>query len=593
MSIASFKKISVLGLTRCKEEILNALQELGCLHLISVKSGKPNLIAVSTTLVDNIKNALRYLKDSPEQGRQRLIWKDFNAEELVNKILKNKKAMQECMDRHDFLANRIRELSEWGHFELASEDFNGIKLWFYKINLKDRSIIPEDVPALELYRNHRFIYLVILSKEEPKEDTVSPYRIHTGSVALNFLLDELETIKDQMEDLKVERRNFTRYRYLLSQEVAHFVDRTQFKKASDKTLDKKEFFLLQGWLPDSKLSDIQQFCESKQLGFSIEEPQQDELPPTLLDSPSKAGQEIVKFYQTPGYHSLDPSIIVFFSFSIFFAMILADAGYGIILGLMTLLSWRRLGKNSSFAWLKSFLVSISGFSIIYGVLIGSYWGVPPKPGSFLSALKIIDIHNFNAMMALVLCIGCFHIMIASFMRAWFVNNVYERMQAIGFMLLIMTALLFSVGIIISNSLITRFSIGLFAISLLMIMFFASNERVTNGRTFLLRIFHGLTALTELPSLFGDILSYLRLFALGLAGASLALTFNTMAQNIAQYSWVLAFIVLLLGQTLNFLLCLLSAVIHGLRLNYIEFFKWSIKEDGYNYQPFKKEETPHE
>ncbi|WP_233586663.1 V-type ATPase 116kDa subunit family protein [Legionella sp. km772] len=108
-----------------------------------------------------------------------------------------------------------------------------------------------------------------------------------------------------------------------------------------------------------------------------------------------------------------------------------------------------------------------------------------------------------------------------------------------------------------------------------------------------RIIYGFAAFAELPSLFGDILSYLRLFALGLAGASLAITFNTMAEHIAQTSTILAVLVFLIGQTLNFVLCLMSAVIHGLRLNYIEFFKWSVKEEGYGYQPFKKQEITHE
>jgi V/A-type H+-transporting ATPase subunit I len=129
------------------------------------------------------------------------------------------------------------------------------------------------------------------------------------------------------------------------------------------------------------------------------------------------------------------------------------------------------------------------------------------------------------------------------------------------------------------------------------MIFASNEPITSFKNLLKRIVHGLSALSELPSLFGDILSYLRLFALGLAGASLAVTFNTMAHHITQHgkpsSWVLAILILLIGQTLNLALCLMGAVVHGLRLNYIEFFKWSIKEDGYSYQPFKKQEISHE
>lgn len=598
MTIAAFKKVTFLGLSKNKSEYLKALQELGCMHLISIRPPeRPALDTASTTLFDQIKIALRYLKESPEQGRPRLLSKNFNPDQVVSEVLENKRALRDCIDHRDFLVTRINDLSQWGHFILPTEEaLDGMKLWFYKINLKETGLIPKDKPIHEVYRDNRYAFIVWLSENEPESVPFSEQRVHTGTVDLNTLNERLEEINEQLDDLVDKRRNLTRYRYLLSREVAQFSDRTHLNKAHEQIRDHEEFFVIQGWIPRSQLTAVESFCIDNQTGIVIEEPLPAELPPTLLESKSwlTGGRELVNFYQTPGYHSFDPSVMVLFSFTVFFAMILADAGYGIIIALFTFLGWKYLGKYNVGSWLRPLLVLISLFSIVYGILLGSYWGLEPKSGTVLAALKIINIKDFKSMMELVLIVGCIHICSASGLRAWHAHVLYERIQSVGLIILIMGAVMLSTAFIYHNELVKKFSIALLIIGLLMMMICASDEPVTSFKIALKRVIRGLGAVAEIPSLFGDILSYLRLFALGLAGASLAITFNTMAQHIAHSSsWVLGVLILLLGQTMNFLLCLMSAVIHGLRLNYIEFFKWSIKEDGYPYQPFKKEEIRHE
>ncbi|MFC3909126.1 V-type ATP synthase subunit I [Legionella dresdenensis] len=601
MSIATFEKVSLLGPSCCKADIVAGLQALGCMHLIAINPpSKSALTTPSTTLLDQIKAALLYLDNSSEQGNPRLSQRDFNPDEVVKKILTNQQALRAAVDRRDFLTSRIHAVSQWGDFVLpAEEDLGGIKLWFYKINLKELARIPNDIPLQEIYRNNHYAFIILLSEQEPQEEHFPFRRMHTGSIALKELRAELDELNERIDDLLDEQRNLTRYRYLLACEMAQFSDRTELHKALGQTQEHEEFFLLQAWVPQAELQRLAEFCKARQLSLAIEQPLPDELPPTLLESRPwlQAGSELVNFYQTPGYHAFDPSIMVFFSFSIFFAMILADAGYGIVLALCTALGWKKMGRYNAGAWLRPLAVVISIFSIIYGVMLGSYWGVEPKAGSWLAKLKIIDINNFNRMMILVLVIGCLHICIACGMRAWFARHRNERIHAIGFILLIVSALLYGFGVIKHSTMFTQPAIYLFILSLLLITVFASNKPITSVKNFLTRIFHGVSALTELPTLFGDILSYLRLFALGLAGASLAVTFNTMAHHITESgkasSWLLAILVLLVGQSLNLALCLLGAVVHGLRLNYIEFFKWSIKEDGYSYQPFKKQEISHE
>lgn len=600
MTIAKFKKITLYGLSTDKLNILTQLQHIGCVHMVTINPEKiTSLTSTSTTLVDDIKKALSYLKYSPEQAKTKTIPKQFVADKIVADTLKNQKCLRDAIDRYDFLQQRIKDLSVWGNFKLPNQGEIGDNfLWFYKIKHKDIALIPSDFIFYEVHRDDMFVYLVVIAKDEPPANAFPVARTHTGAISLENLRKELNEISEKIDDLNEERRQLTRYRQLLSRKLDNFTDRTALQQATQKIYDHKDFFLIQGWIPEDKLALVREFCDQHQLGMSVELPASGEKPPTLLRTYpwTSAGIELVNFYQTPGYYSLDPSFMIFFSFAIFFAIILADAGYGLVIALFTLFFWKWLGKFNASTWLRPLLITVCLFSIIYGVMLGSYFGIEVPHHSILGHLKILDINNFKSMMTIVITIGCLHIIVANATRAWFANRFYLKMQSIGFIILIISFMLMAGGTINHNQSIVTTAVIIMVLSLLILMVFASDLPVTNFKSFVKRVLHGLEALTQISTLFGDILSYLRLFALGLAGASLAITFNHIAVHIAKsssYGWIWAFLILLAGQTLNFILCVMSGVIHGLRLNYIEFMKWSVKEEGYPYEPLKKVEVSHE
>ena len=603
MTIAVFKKVTLFGLSRNKASILERLQEMGCMHLIASNQQQVlDLTTPATTLVDQIKKALLYLQDSPQYGRQKLIDRNFDADKTVEAVLENQKLLRDAIDRHDFLQQRIKDLSVWGNFKLPKKgEIGDIKFWFYKLKYKDLANIVKDLVVQEVHRDNLFIYVIVMSPEEPSPSTVPTARVHTGSVSLTDLQQEMNETIEKIDDLNESRQHLARYRKLLKRELANFSDRTALQQAGQQIYEHKDFFHLQGWIPQKDLPKIKTFCKENEISMIAEPAALNELPPTLLETYQWAngGIELVNFYQTPSYHTLDPSMMVFFSFSVFFAMILADAGYGLIIALFTLLGWKWLGKFNAGVWLRPLLITISIFSIVYGVIIGGYFGAHPPANTILAKLQLLNINNFNTMMKTVITVGCLHIVAANVMRAWFAKTLSNKMQAAGYIILIIGGMLLAWGLINHTKSATIMSIFIMSVSVLILMTFGSDLPITDFKSFVKRGLHGLEALTHLTSLFGDILSYLRLFALGLAGASLAITFNQIAAKIAVSSlhghggWVLAFLVLLLGQTLNFAICVMSAVIHGLRLNYIEFFKWSVKEEGYVYTPLKKTGASHE
>ena len=129
-----------------------------------------------------------------------------------------------------------------------------------------------------------------------------------------------------------------------------------------------------------------------------------------------------------------------------------------------------------------------------------------------------------------------------------------------------------------------------------ILFFSSKRPLSFSRISDLgrRLLDGLLDLTGISKAFGDILSYLRLFALGLASSQLAVTFNDLAGSTARSRGIgllVAVLILVLGHSLNFILAVAGGVVHGLRLNCIEFFSWSLSEEGYPFQAFCKKASP--
>ncbi|MCD8512631.1 MAG: hypothetical protein LRY63_03920 [Nitrincola sp.] len=174
----------------------------------------------------------------------------------------------------------------------------------------------------------------------------------------------------------------------------------------------------------------------------MEEPEHEELPPTLLDNPEKlqGGQELVSFFQMPGYRSWDPSRVVFFSFAAFFAIIMSDAGYALMMGLVLLYYWKDMAASETSRRLRSLAVTLTGASLVWGVLVGSYFGAS-APIAALANLKILDLQDFDAMMRFSISFGALHLVLANLMMAWVRRRYLEAWASVGWAIAVLSALL--------------------------------------------------------------------------------------------------------------------------------------------------------
>jgi V/A-type H+/Na+-transporting ATPase subunit I len=174
------------------------------------------------------------------------------------------------------------------------------------------------------------------------------------------------------------------------------------------------------------------------------------------------------------------------------------------------------------------------------------------------------------------------------MNAYRYEHWQDRLSSVGWIGVICGGFVLAISSSIMVVGLQELGIALMAIGALLILWFTAP-----GERPFARFVQGLMGLTKLSGALGDVLSYLRLFALGLGSASLSIEFNRMAAGVYEsYPGIglfLALLILVLGHGVNLFLGIASGVIHGLRLNVIEFFNWGLKEEGTLYKPFKQSE----
>ncbi len=601
MSIAALEKLTLVSHAEDEEAMVRWIQGQGCAHPIAIDSsaidrvagagGEDGIPPVSPEALE----ALRFLEQAPRRRRQvsrsRREVARFDPLEVQEKALALKSRLVAARERREDLVQRLGILEPWGQFEYRPlEEMGGRRLWFYEIPLRDLSEIGTDAPWEILRRTERHAYVVAVSPEEPT-DMPAP-RAHVGDRPLSALVEELEELDLAIEDLETERERLSRWTELLSRNLDSLHDHDARERARRLMARNGPVRAFQAWVPTLRAPEIEAAAGERGYLCLRERPGPDDDPPTLLvNRPAwQAGEPLVTFYTTPGYGGWDPSGVVLVSFALFFAMILADAGYALVLGGVLALLWRRLGRSGESRRWRRLGLALFGGSLVYGLAVGSYFGMAPPPGSWLGAAHFLDHTDPPTMMRLCLALGVAHIVLGCLMESRSRRGSPEALAPLGWAAAVLGGGLAAAGRFGGGEALFLAGCALGAAGLLCVAVFAGAKERSPWK----RLGRGFVSLSSVTGAFGDVLSYLRLFALGLAGSSLATTFNEMAsgirQSVAGPGLLLALLVAVPGHALNFLLCVVGGVIHGLRLNVIEFFNWSLKTEGRLFNPLRLRAT---
>lgn len=588
MTIVPLVRVTLYGLFAEKERVLGELQDQGCLHLVPLAPGDDAALAEGPS--PDARNALQFLLACRQRRRQVHDPARFDAEAIEARALDLQQRMRDLEDEHDALVRRIEIVRPWGEFVLPQpEDLRGRRLWFYVV---PRYRMPE-VEALALTsqvvrRDDRFAYVVVIRASAPEGMPVLPEEL--GERPLSALERRLDEVLIELEELHAQRVALTRWCDLFAQSLARLEDRAALAHAVLHTQDAEPLFAVQGWIPVAKLGGLEDYAAAERLALVVEAPAEDDAPPTLMSNPQPvaAGEDLVNFYSTPGYWNWDPSAAVFASFVVFFAMILSDAGYALLWGLIVALFWRRMETTGTGRRLRRMFAVMGAAALVWGGLVGSFFGLRPPEGSLLGAIAVVDLDDHALMMRLTILIGVAHVIAGNLGRALSLRGKPQAMAPLGWCAMVAGGTVLWLASEAGADVAMMLAPWIMAAGAVLVLWFTSAEPVLWRR-----LLGGVLALTRITGAFGDVLSYLRLFALGLASASLALVFNDLAGDVARtvpgIGLFFAILVVILGHAMNFALAVVGGFVHGLRLNFIEFFNWGLEGEGTPFRPFAKKE----
>ena len=357
--------------------------------------------------------------------------------------------------------------------------------------------------------------------------------------------------------------------------------------------------LLEGFCPIDQVLALQEMLKKQDVYYQEEDPTAEDKTPIKLRNNkfTQLFESLTGMYGWPNYGEFDPTPILAPFFLLFFAMCMGDCGYGILLMIIGLLISKKKLNIAMFEGLGSIITVLGVGTTVVGFFLGTFMGIDLYNAEWMpQALKSVmikgEVMGYDIQMVLALCIGVFHICLAMVVKAICYTKQFgfkENIATWGWTLLIVGGLLVAIlGMtVLPASLFKGAIIAVGTVSALAIYIFN-----TPGRNPLINIGAGLWDTYNMATgILGDVLSYIRLYALGLAGGMLGAAFNNLGSMVLGdnvITWLPFALIVIFGHALNLAMSALGAFVHPLRLTFVEYFKNSGYEGkGTLYKPFKK------
>ena len=589
------------------QDFLHKLKEVGVLHV----KERPEGVAENDTLRQKMQLVVQIEKLADEVAL--ILTPDMQAlpaEHTPNEhVFADYEAMKEELQRIRQMAERTEKERErmevWGNFstELLNKLTNEGWVLQYFSCAKTRfcQTWVEEQHAIIVGENATNYYFVTVNKA-PVEIEAEPVTLNNHNV--QQLTADLENIKG-LEVAQIGKMQAWAIANLnnLRQWAVDIREGMKFDRVLLNTLPQADnkVMLLEGYCPVNIEADLQSMLQQEGVYFEVAEPEAEENVPIKLrnNAFTRLFEPLTGMYGMPVYAEFDPTPILAPFFLLFFAMCMGDAGYGLLLILFGLALRFDKIKMEMFSGLGNIITVLGVATTVIGFFLGTAFGIDLYTASFMpDAAKSLmikgEVAGFDIQMVLALVIGVFHIILALCVKAVCYTQregAMKNLSTYGWLLLIVGGLVVTALGMLNylSAEATKYTlIAVGAISALGIYIFNDPKRNP-----LINIGAGLWDTYNMATgILGDVLSYIRLYALGLAGGMLGGAFNNLGAMIlgdepGVVSWIGFVVILILGHLLNLAMSALGAFVHPLRLTFVEYFKNSGYEGkGDAYSPLK-------
>lgn len=610
--ITKMKKYDFLVYHAQYDDFLEKLREIGVLHIATLENNDKSceLLVEKFNLKKRIENNIDILYNKLDKNISLSQTSIHDFDEGMDLLAKSEALLSQLEQAKQALTIAEKEyerISAWGNFSI--DQLKKIEETGYYVKLftcPTRLYKPEweeQFNAFVINELNNTTYFVTLTNDEKIEIEAEQFDINNSdsTIATANYEEAKKLYNTQFEEIKefaVNNINNLKYLSLLITEIID-IDKVKLNtiKAADDTV-----MVLEGYCPIDTESTLLDFLQKNDIYYEVNDPKaEDNVPIKLRNNRfTKLFEPLTGMYGLPNYNEFDPTPILGPFFLLFFAMCMGDAGYGLILILFGIGVITKKIKIEMFEGLGPIITVLGVGTTVIGFFLGTFFGIDLSTVSWLpDSVKGIllkgELMGFDIQMVAAIIIGIFHICLAMVVKAICYtkqSGIMNNLSTWGWLILILGGIITTI-LAISNAIsieATKYMIIAIGIISALGIFIFNNIK----RNPLINIGAGLwDTYNMITGILSDVLSYIRLYALGLAGAMLGQAFNQLGFMVLGddpiFIQYLPFIIIvLIGHTLNIALSSLSAFVHPLRLTFVEYFKnLGYEGKGEKYSPLSK------
>ena len=603
--IEKMKMVHIVTSASKKDEMLKGLREAGVMHLAEKQSADREITERFQTMSRTANTLKEYAAPKQEASKEILSDDEFN--KMYDGVL-------DAIERKSILNSEISaanteidRVSAWGDFSPAEVNKlreDGYDLHFY-------TIADKDLPAAVAHDEVRMFRLGTIDKMKAVA-TLGP--LPAEIPATEFMIPEkgISEMKAGIEAARTDIAACDETLKAASIYDASFKDqllKTQndinYSAANATAQGDEDFVWLSGYVPEVDLDTFTKMAAEKNCAWAVEDvAEEDEAIPTKVRY-NKVSRFIQPVFDilgiVPGYREQDISLWFFLFFTLFFAMIIGDGGYGVLILIGTIFLRVKQGKGSTVTFLL-FVLSIA--TIVWGAVTGTWFGmVSAMKVPFLKALVIPSFATYpeffgstdsvsqNAIMKFSFSIGAIQMALGCILaiRKKISEKNLSWVADLGWMIAIIAMYMLALNLVIHEDIDLKPVFGGIGVAFVLVLLFGGmSPELSFGQGLKAGLANAFTDFLDTISCFGNVMSYIRLFAVGMAGVAISQSFNGIAAGMHGPLIILGVLVVLIGHALNIVMCFLSVVVHGVRLNVLEFSgQVGLEWTGIPYEPFKK------
>ena len=600
--IEKMKVVCIAAQDSRKDELLLSLRGLGILHLAEKRAADPKL----TERFSALSRLLQELKEYEGKGKQDKELTDAEFDALYRRTadaLERKAAGKAALSELLLETERIRE---WGDFDpQAVKDLSGVaELHFYRMDKKEyRALCRSETLA--------FIRLRSVGKAETvaliggADETLHAAEFRLPERSLSQLEQDAADLKAEIAECDRILTESAAYLKSYAKQLLKMRNEVEYSSADASLNAESGIVWITGYIPQTETEKFVGAAKEHGWAWLIDDADENDAAVPTKVRYNKATALIKPLFDilgtVPGYREYDISFWFLAFFALFFAMIIGDAGYGALFLVGTVILNVRMKKLTNVTLL---LYLLSAATVVWGALTGTWFGLEgAMKVPFLKALVIPGFANYpeyfdvtatqaqNNVMKFCFSIGVIQLALACVMniRRKICGRSLAWVADLGWLLAVCALYFMVLYLVIGETVNLAIVASVIGAGFLLVVFFGGmSPEKTFGQGLKAGLGNTFTTFLNTISAFGNVMSYIRLFAVGMASLAIAQSFNDMASGFGGALVIVGIVIMIIGHALNIVMGFLSVVVHGVRLNLLEFSgQLGMEWTGIAYDPFRE------